>query len=76
MEERILMIKKDLHRFEILTGVQKKYIKKVRAAQILGISTRQIQRLMIRLKEPRAMLKICCTLLNNAKNLWRYLIRS
>lgn len=50
MEERKIS-KKDLHRLDVLTGIQNKYIKQVRTVQIIGISTHQIQRLMSRQKE-------------------------
>lgn len=33
MKERIIMRKKDLYRFEILTNIQKKRLKQVEAAQ-------------------------------------------
>jgi hypothetical protein len=46
MKERIIMRKKDLYRFEILTNIQKKRLKQVEAAQLLKISTRQVRRLL------------------------------
>jgi hypothetical protein len=51
MEERIFMSNKDLHRLEILKDIQNKRLKQTQAAQILGLSTRQVRRLEQRLAE-------------------------
>lgn len=40
MEERIPMIQKDLNRLDMLTEVLEKRLKRVKWAEILGISTR------------------------------------
>jgi DNA-binding Lrp family transcriptional regulator len=50
MEERIYMSTKDLDRLEILTDVQERRLKQSKAAQILGISARQLRRALRRLK--------------------------
>ena len=46
MEERISMSTKELSRFEVLTLVKNKELKKSKAAKILGISPRQLCRLL------------------------------
>ena len=49
MKERISMNTKDLSRFEVLTKVKNKQLKKGKAARMLGISPRQVRRLLKRL---------------------------
>jgi predicted DNA-binding protein (UPF0251 family) len=46
MEERIPMSTKELSRFEMLTLVKNKQLKKSKAAKVLGISPRQLPRLL------------------------------
>ena len=48
MESRMSMSNKELSRFEILTQVRKKQLKRSKAARILGISPRQFRRLLRR----------------------------
>ena len=49
MTERISMSIKELSRFEILTLVKGKQLKQSKAAKALGISPRQVRRLLRRL---------------------------
>ena len=48
MKERISMSTKELSRFEVFTQVKNRQLKKMKAARILGISPRQVRRLLKR----------------------------
>lgn len=48
MEERISMSINDLNRLGVLTSVQKRELKKSKAAEILGVSQRQLRRMLRR----------------------------
>lgn len=50
MEEAITMSKKELDRFAVLEQVRKKQLKQREAAEILGISDRQIRNLLVSVK--------------------------
>lgn len=54
MEERISMSVKDLERVSILTKVKDKGLRQSKGAQILGISPRQLRRLLRKFKEDGA----------------------
>ena len=45
------MSKTDLHRLEVLNNIQKNGLKQIKAAEILGLSTRQVRRLKRQLAE-------------------------
>ncbi|AIL13680.1 hypothetical protein IM40_09615 (plasmid) [Candidatus Paracaedimonas acanthamoebae] len=46
MEKLVIMSEKELHRLEIIKKVSEKRLSQVQAAEILHISTRQIERLL------------------------------
>jgi transposase len=50
MEERIPMNTKDLKRLKVLTDVSEGRVKQSKAAQIIGISSRQLSRLLSRFR--------------------------
>ncbi len=50
MKERISMSIKDLNRLEVLTNVQKRLLKRSKAAEILGVGQRQLRRMLKRLE--------------------------
>jgi len=50
MEERISMSISDLNKLEVLASVQKRALKRSKAAEILGISQRQLRRILRRFK--------------------------
>lgn len=50
MEERISMSINDLNKLEVLTSVQKRELKRSKAAEILGVGERQLRRMLRRLE--------------------------
>ena len=49
-KDRLMMTSKDIHRLQILKKVVERSIRQVKSAEILGLSTRQIRRLLERMK--------------------------
>ncbi len=58
MKERIPMSEKDLKRFKILTEVKDGKLKQSKAAKILGITPRQVRRLLcaLRARGPKGLI--------------------